>query len=345
MRHTLESIIYRIIVIQYPEGSTPTFKLYPIKLDKQIPLKHNINMNRLESDKRTQAIAALVEGNSIRSVSRMTGIARNTLLSLLFNIGMACAEYQDKALRNLRCKRVQCDEIWSFIAAKDKNLPADKQGKFGYGSVWTWTALDADTKLICSWMVGPRDGSSAVEFIKDLASRLNNRIQLTTDGHRPYLEAVEGAFGDNIDYAMLVKLYGGADRTDEARYSPAEVISCRAVEITGKPEVKHISTSYVERQNLTMRMCMRRFTRLTNAFSKKLENHIAAVSLHFMYYNFVRIHQTLRVTPAMAAGVTDHIWEISDIVALLDEREKQEQANRQEKNEWKLSNKGPALGF
>lgn len=309
-----------------------------------IYLKHNINMNQLDSGKRAQAIAALVEGNSVRSVSRMTGIARNTLLSLLFETGMACAEFQDTALRNLKCQRVQCDEIWSFVGAKDKNVPAEKQGQFGYGSVWTWTALDADTKLICTWMVGSRDGNAASEFIKDLASRLSNRIQLTTDGHVVYANAVERAFGADIDYAMLVKVYG-SNPEPETRYSPPEVISCRAVEITGKPDPKHISTSYVERQNLTMRMHMRRFTRLTNGFSKKLENHIAAISLHFMYYNFVRIHQTLRVTPTMAAGVTDRVWEISDIVALLDQRQEQERTERKEKNDWKLSNKGPALVF
>jgi IS1 family transposase len=299
-------------------------------------------MNTLDSERRTQIVAALVEGVSCRSVARMVGVSRNTVASLLVEVGAACAEYQDKALRRLRCQRVQCDEIWSFVGAKDKNLPADKQGRFGYGSVWTWVALDADTKLCCTWMVGNRGAGAANEFIKDLASRLANRIQLTTDGHRVYVDAVDNSFGSDIDYAMLIKIYGADQQSDEARYSPAEVISCRAVDISGKPDPKHVSTSYVERQNLTMRMHMRRFTRLTNAFSKKLESHIAAISLHFMYYNFVRIHQTLRVTPAMAADVTGRVWEISDIVALLGEREKQERA---EKHDWKLSNKGPALGF
>jgi IS1 family transposase len=299
-------------------------------------------MNRLDSSKRKQIIAALVEGTSCRAVARMAGVSRNSVASLLLDVGAACAEYQDKALRNLKCQRVQCDEIWSFVGSKDKNLPVDKQGQFGYGSVWTWVALDADTKLCCTWMVGNRGASAASEFIKDLSERLSNRIQLTTDGHNVYVNAVEQSFGSDIDYAMLIKIYGSDVPPGDARYSPAEVISCRAVDITGKPDPKHISTSYVERQNLTMRMHMRRFTRLTNAFSKKLENHIAAISLHFMYYNFVRIHQTLRITPAMAAGVSDHVWEIDDIVSLL-EGGKASQAN--ERNEWKLSNKGPALGF
>jgi IS1 family transposase len=277
-------------------------------------------MYRLAPEKRTQAIAALVEGNSIRSVARMTGIARNTLDGLIVDLGTACAEFQDKALRNLTCKRIQCDEIWAFCHAKDKNLPVDKQGKFGFGSIWTWTAIDADTKLVASWMVGNRDTQAATEFMRDLAGRLANRVQLTTDGHSPYLEAVDYAFGGDIDYSMLIKIYG-APEEPEKRYSPAQWVGSERRTISGNPDRKHVSTSYVERQNLTMRMCMRRFTRLTNGFSKKLENHIAAVSLHFMYYNFVRIHQTLRVTPAMAAGVTDRAWEISDIVRLLEERE------------------------
>lgn len=240
-------------------------------------------------------------------------------MSLLVQIGTACAIYQDSALRNLPCQRIQCDEIWSFCYGKDKNLPEDKKNAFGYGSVWTWTALDADTKLICSWMVGNRDVLAAREFVQDLASRLANRVQLTTDGYKAYLEAVSDAFGADVDYAMLVKLYG-EDLQGDTRYSPAVCNGSKKEIVSGSPARKHISTSYVERQNLTMRMHMRRFTRLTNAFSKKLENHIAAISLHFMYYNFVRIHQTLRITPAMAAGVTDRVWELSDIVKLLDEK-------------------------
>ncbi len=298
-------------------------------------------MNVLNSERRAQVVSALVEGNSIRAVARITGVSKPTILSLLVDLGLACAEYQDKALRNLPCKRIQCDEIWSFCHAKDKNLPEDKRDVFGYGSVWTWTALDADTKLICSWMVGGRDFLSAQAFIRDLASRLNSRVQLTTDGHKPYIEAVAGAFGSEIDYAMLIKIYGD-DKTSETRYSPAECTGAKAQPLIGSPDRKHISTSYVERQNLTMRMHMRRFTRLTNGFSKKLENHIAAVSLHFMYYNFVRIHQTLRVTPAMAAGVTDRVWEISDLIALLDSSKMEAKTEREER---KLASKGPVLGF
>ena len=303
-------------------------------------------MNQLDRETRCKVIAALVEGVSCRAISRMRGIARNTIASLLVEAGAACAEYQDKALRNLQCKRVQCDEIWSFCYAKDKNVPADKQGNFGYGSVWTWTALDADTKLICSWMVGSRDGGTAREFIQDLASRLANRIQLTTDGHAAYADAVEIAFGGEIDYAMLSKLYGSDQTPEETRYSPAVCIGTRQQPMSGDPDPKHVSTSYVERQNLTMRMHMRRFTRLTNAFSKKLENHVAAISLHFMYYNFVRIHQTLRITPAMAAGVTNRVWEVSDIVALFDSSKAQKAAaSREERTIRSLTNKGPALGF
>lgn len=274
-------------------------------------------MNRLDKMKQAQVIAALVEGNSIRSTVRMTGVAKNTIVKLLADVGKACAEYQDRAFRNLTCKRIQCDEIWSFCYSKEKNVPEDKKGRFGYGDIWTWTAIDADTKLIPSWLVSDRTACAATEFIKDLAGRLSNRIQLTTDGHKAYLEAVEDAFGSEIDYAMLVKLYGKSPETPETRYSPAKCAGALKVPVTGRPDRKQISTSYVERQNLTMRMSMRRFTRLTNGFSKKVENHVHALSLYFMYYNFCRIHQTLRVTPAMKAGVTDHVWELQEIIALL----------------------------
>jgi IS1 family transposase len=274
-------------------------------------------MNKLSTEKRAAVVAALVEGNSIRATVRMTGVAKNTVVKLLVDLGAACARYQDETLRNLPCKRLQCDEIWSFVGAKDKNVPAEKQGKFGFGSVWTWTAIDADTKLVPSFFVGTRDLGSAYTFISDLASRLLNRVQLTTDAHRPYLSAVEDAFGADIDYAMLQKLYG-SDPQGEKRYSPAQCIGCKVETVTGDPDPKHISTSYVERHNLSMRMSMRRFTRLTNAFSKKVENHAAAVAVYFMYYNFGRVHQTLRVTPAMEAGVSDHVWTIAEIVALLD---------------------------
>jgi IS1 family transposase len=275
-----------------------------------------VNMNKLDNKRRAQVIAALVEGNSIRATVRMTGVAKNTIVKLLADIGAACAEYQDKAFQNLNCQRVQCDEIWSFVGAKAKNVPAEKQGEFGYGDVWTWVAIDADTKLVPCWHVGRRDANAAYEFMQDLSSRLRHKVQLTTDGHKPYLEAVEAAFGGDIDYAMLVKIYGKSQ--EEIRYSPAECLATDIKVVSGNPHKAHVSTSFVERQNLTMRMSMRRFTRLTNGFSKKLENHIHAISLHYMYYNFVRVHKTLRCTPAMAAGVTKTFWEIEDIVALLD---------------------------
>jgi len=246
----------------------------------------------------------------------MTGVSKVTILRLLESLGPACAEYQDKALRGLTCKRIQCDEIWQFCYAKEKNVPADKRGQFGFGDVWTWVAIDADTKLIPTFMLGNRDARTARAFMDDLAARLANRVQLTTDGLKVYLDAVEGAFGCNIDFAQLVKLYGASQ--DEVRYSPAECIGCERKIINGNPKTRHISTSFVERQNLTMRMGMRRFTRLTNGFSKKIENHFYAVAIHFMHYNFCRIHQTLRVTPAMEAGVANHIWSTEELVSLLD---------------------------
>jgi IS1 family transposase len=274
-------------------------------------------MNKLNKEKRTQIIHSLVEGNSLRATARMCDVAFNTVLKLLPEIGRACAEYQDRVLRNLTCKRIQCDEIWSFCYAKEKNVPSDKRGQFGYGDVWTWVAIDADTKLVASFMVGTRGSRTAKAFMDDLASRLANRVQLTTDGHRVYLQAVEDAFGPEIDYAMLVKLYGN-DATNDTKYSPPECIGCQTVGIMGRPDPEHISTSFVERQNLTMRMMMRRFTRLTNAFSKKVENHAWAIALHYMHYNFCRIHQTLRVTPAMEAGIADHVWSVAELADLLD---------------------------
>lgn len=273
-------------------------------------------MNRLSKEQQTKIVAALVEGNSLRATARMCDVAFNTVLKLLPAIGRVCLEYQDKVLRNLNCKRIQCDEIWSFCYAKDKNVPSDKRSTFGFGDVWTWVAIDASTKLVPTFMVGNRSAHVAHRFMDDLASRLASRVQLTTDGHRAYLEAVEGAFGKDIDYAMLVKLYGN-DRETEARYSPAECIGCRAIKIAGRPDPNDISTSHVERQNLTMRMCMRRFTRLTNGFSKKIDNHFWALALHYMHYNFCRIHKSLRVTPAMEAGVSDHVWSIEEIIGLL----------------------------
>ncbi|HXJ96147.1 MAG TPA: IS1 family transposase [Terriglobia bacterium] len=269
-------------------------------------------MNTLPIERKAQVIAALVEGNSIRSIERMTGIAKHTILKLIKDVGSACADYQDRTLRNLKCKRIQCDEIWQFCYAKEKNVPADKKGKFGYGDVWTWVGIDADTKLVPAFMTGNRDAQSAKMFIDDLASRLAHRVQLTTDGLKVYLEAVEGAFGADIDYAMLIKNYESSQ--EETRYSPAVCTSCERKSIMGQPDADHISTSYVERQNLTMRMSMRRFTRLTNGFSKKVENHAYSVAIHYMHYNFCRIHKTLRVTPAMEAGLTTTVWTIEKML-------------------------------
>ena len=274
-------------------------------------------MNKLPLAKRAQVLGCLVEGNSIRSTVRITGVAKNTVAKLLVDVGLACAEYQNEVLRNLPCKRIQCDEIWSFCYSKQKNIPPEHQGQFGYGDVWTWTAICADTKLFPAWLVGSRGVEAAKIFMDDLASRLSSRVQLTTDGHKAYLQAVEQSFGGGIDYAMLIKLYGPG-MGGEKRYSPAECIGAKASVVHGTPDSKHVSTSYAERQNLTMRMSMRRFTRLTNAFSKKVENLAHAVSLHFMYYNFARIHKTLRVTPAMEAGVSDHVWSLEEIAKLAD---------------------------
>jgi IS1 family transposase len=273
-------------------------------------------LNKLSTQKRVQVIAALVEGISINATVRMTCVSKNAVLKLLADIGSACAIYQDKVFRNLNCNRLELDEIWSFCFAKARNVPAKYEGVFGYGDVYTWVALDAETKLVPCWYVGRRDGVCAMEFVKDLASRLANRVQVTTDGHKAYLNAIEEAFGSEIDYAMLIKVYGGSQ--EETRYSPAECLGTMKERITGNPDRELVSTSYVERQNLTMRMSMRRFTRLTNAHSKKIENHIHAISLHYMYYNFARIHSTLRCSPAMAAGVSNTLWSIEDIVALLD---------------------------
>ena len=276
-------------------------------------------MNKKSVSDRARIAGCLIEGNSIRATVRMTGAAKNTVARLLVDLGWACARFQDAMLRNLPCKRLQCDEIWAFCYAKQKNVPKDKRGKFGYGDVWTWTAICADTKLIPTWLVGPRNTRTATAFMKDLASRLVHRVQLTTDGHKPYLQAVEDAFGSEIDYATLEKLYG-SDPESEHRYSPTVVLAVQDITVQGNPDPDHVSTSYAERQNLTMRMSMRRFTRLTNAFSKKVQSLEAAVSLHFMWYNFGRIHQSLRVTPAMAAGVAKRPWTLEDVVGLLDRK-------------------------
>lgn len=267
-------------------------------------------MNKLTHAKRVQVIAALVEGNSIRATCRMTGVAKGTVLKLLVDLGSACAAYQDRTLRSLPCKRVQCDAIWSFCHAKEKNVPEEMKGKLGFGDVWTGTAIDADTKLIVSYLVGGRTADYAKKFIADLASRLSNRVQLTSDGNTTYLAAVERSFGIDIDYAMLDKIYNAPPNKGTTRYSPAEYCGTRKIKVKGNPDVKQVSTSFVARQNLTMRMSMRRMTRLTNAFSKKIENQAHAVALHFMYYNFCRVHQTLRVTPAMEAGIAKHVWSL-----------------------------------
>lgn len=281
---------------------------------------YNSVMNKLSREKRCQIVAALVEGNSVRATCRMTDTAKGTVLKLLRDLGTVCSEYQNEHFRNLPCNVLECDEIWSFCYAKQKNLRDEYKRTFGYGDVWTFTAICADSKLVPTWRVGSRDVGTATDFMQDLASRLAGRAQITTDGHNMYLDAVEDAFGAGVDYAMLQKIYG-AEPEPQKRYSPAKCIGIKVEAIQGNPDPKRISTSYVERQNLTMRMSMRRFTRLTNAFSKKVENLAHAVALHFMYYNFCRIHRSLRVTPAMAAGVTDHLWEIEDLVRLLEDRE------------------------
>jgi len=277
-------------------------------------------MNKLSINRQTQIIKVLCEGNSIRSTARITDTAINTVVKLLIEVGAACLEYQDRNLRNLSCQRVECDEIWSFCYAKEKNVPEDKQGQFGYGDVWTFVALDSDTKLALSWLVGLREAEYAYMFAKDIKKRLSNRVQLTTDGHRMYYEAVKNAFGDDIDYAMVVKYYGNT-QDEYGRYSPPKCTQAKAKLVRGSPDMTKVSTSYIERQNLTMRMSMRRFTRLTNGFSKKIENHMFALALYFIHYNFSRQHKSLANpyprTPAMAAGLSDHIWTIAEIVSLI----------------------------
>jgi IS1 family transposase len=272
-------------------------------------------MNKLPMSKRVAVVSALVEGNSLRSTCRMTGVAMNTVLKLLADLGEACAEYHETHVRNVAAKRIQCDEIWQYVYAKAKNVPEDKQNTFGFGDVWTWTALDADTKLMVSYMVGPRTPNMAYELMKDVAERVTGKVQLTTDGLYWYPHAVESAFGIDVDYAVQSKKYADASH---GRYSPPRFLGSTKEVIRGNPDPKYISTSYVERQNLTMRMSMRRFTRLTNGFSKKVENHACAVALHYLHYNFARVHKTLRVTPAMEAGLATHVWSIEEIVGLLD---------------------------
>ena len=279
-------------------------------------------MNKLPLAKRCAIISALVEGNSMRSTSRMVGCSINTVTSLLVSAGKACSEYQSRVMRNLRCRRLQIDEIWCFCYAKKKNIPVEMQGTFGVGDVWTFAAIDADTKLVPHWLHGNRDACDAKSFIDDLAGRLSHRIQVTTDGHKMYLEAMESGFGGDVDYGNE-----GSNRNPETRYSPGECCGTEKLIVSGIPDEEHISTSYIERQNLTMRMRMRRFTRLTNGFSKKLENLCHAVALHFMHYNFIRRHMTLRMPPALKAGVTDHLWTIEELVELIDRMEAERENN------------------
>jgi IS1 family transposase len=274
-------------------------------------------VNKLNTEERARIVAALVEGNSMRAVSRMTNVARNTINKLLVDLGQACSAYQDKVFRNLSCKRIQCDEIWSFIGAKEKRCTPEMKSK-GAGDIWTWVALDADTKLVPCWFVGQRHAGCAYHFLSDLQARLAHRVQLTTDAHGAYLHAVEDVFGTDIDYAQLQKIYGAAPEGTQVRYSPAVCMGAKRAVITGNPDYNHISTSYIERQNLTMRVSMRRFTRLTNGFSKKVENHEHMLALHYMYYNFARIHQSLRVTPAIEAAVSDHVWSLDEVIELLE---------------------------
>jgi IS1 family transposase len=277
-------------------------------------------MNRLTTKDRARILSVLCEGMGVNAACRITGASKNTVLKLLADVGEACALYQDRVLTGIKSKRIECDEIWSFVGMKQKNVPQELADSFGIGDVYTWTAIDADTKLIPCWHVGTRGIDSARLFISDLADRLNGRVQLTTDGHHAYLTAVEESFGREIDFAQIIKIYGndGQSKADVRRYSPAQCTGAEKKPVTGNPDMDNVSTSYVERQNLTMRMHMRRFTRLTNAFSKKLENHMHAISLYFMYYNFCKIHKTLRVTPAMEAGIADHVWNLEEVVMMSD---------------------------
>jgi IS1 family transposase len=272
-------------------------------------------MNKLSMDKKIAVISALVEGCSVRSTSRMTGVAKGTILRLLAEVGAACEEFHNATVRNIPARRVQIDEIWSFVGAKQKNVTEEMAAERICGDVWTFTAIEAQTKLVIGWQIGRRDAGFATEFLQDVAERMSNRVQLTTDGHKMYLNAVIDAFADDIDYAQLVKVFG-TDPDGARTYSPAQCLGIRQEIVIGNPDPKHISTSYVERQNLNMRMQMRRFTRLTNAFSKKIENHMYALALFHVHHNFARVHQTLRVTPAIEAGISSHVWSIQDLVEL-----------------------------
>ncbi|MCG3148818.1 MAG: IS1 family transposase ISNisp5 [Verrucomicrobiae bacterium] len=274
-------------------------------------------MNKLTTQKRAQVISCLIEGCSMRSTVRMTGVCKRTVARLVVEAGEACAKYHDGIMRNLNCKVLQVDEVWSFTYCKQANIPKGMEGKKGIGDTWTWVAIDANSKLIPAYRVGSRGAEDAYFFIHDLKARLADRVQLTSDGHKAYLQAVESAFGADIDFAQLVKLYGNEPAQGEVRYSPAACTGARKTPITGRPVDAQISTSFAERSNLSIRMGNRRFTRLTNAFSKKIENHKHALALYFMHYNFCRIHTTLRVTPAMEAGIADHVWSIEELAKLL----------------------------
>ncbi|HEY7095928.1 MAG TPA: IS1 family transposase [Terriglobales bacterium] len=273
-------------------------------------------MNALDIHKRAQITRCLVEGNSIRATVRLTGAAKNTVTKLLVEVGAKCRQFHDANVRRVSSRRVQCDEIWSFVGAKAKNVPEEKRDS-GMGDVWTWVAVDADSKLVLSYLCGGRDAEWAYQFMEDLASRLTTRVQITSDGHRAYAEAIEGAFGMDVDYAMLIKLYGAPSEKYDTRYSPSGLIGTRTATLSGSPDPRHISTSFVERQNLTVRMANRRFTRLTNGFSKKLDNHRHSIALHYAYYNFCRVHQSLRVTPAMEAKLTDHVWSVEELLSAI----------------------------
>lgn len=272
-------------------------------------------MRKLTSQQRIQVVNCLIEGCSIRATVRMTGVAKKTVMRVLVEVGAICEDYQDRTFRNLSCRRIQLDELWGFNYCKQKNVTTEIASKVpGAGDVWLWVAIDAETKLVPCWRLGDRNAGTALEFVHDLADRLSNRVQLTSDGHRAYLTAVESAFGSDVDYAMLVKLYGN-DAEKEVRYSPAQCIGYHSAAITGNPDPKHISTSFVERQNWSVRTAMRRYTRLSNGFSRKIENHAAAVALYYFSYNFIKIHRTLRVSPAMAAGIERDFWSVGQLVA------------------------------
>jgi IS1 family transposase len=276
-------------------------------------------MNKLPVKARAQMLNMLCEGASMRSVSRLADVSINTVAKLLIDAGNFCAAFHDDNVQGVKAKRIQCDEIWSFTYAKQKNVATAKRQDLAYGDTWTWTGIEADTKLIVSWLVGGRDGTYAIAFMDDLRARLSNRVQLTTDGHKAYLEAVEGAFGGDVDYAVLHKIYGASPESGKGKYSPAECIGTQKHRIEGEPDPKHVSTSYIERSNLTMRMHNRRFTRLTNAFSKKFESHVHMVAIWTVWYNWIRIHKSLKVTPAMEANLTDRLWAWEEIVTMMDE--------------------------